>query len=528
MAGKPKPMRQIKQLIRLHQQGKGIKFLARTLNMSKNTVKEYLAKIRQGGYNLDDLLALEDPELERKLHAGNPAYSDQRFEWFKGKLDYYRDELGRDGVTRKLLWQEYQESQPNGYKYTQFCYHLNQHLRSAKPSMVLDHQPGDKLYIDFAGKTVCYVDQQSGEQIECQLFVASLPYSDYGFVIAVPSQKIEDFIYALVQCLLFLGGVPAALVPDNLKSAVTKACRYEPKISEALQQFANHYQATVIPARVAKPKDKALVENHVRLVYQQVLAPLRNQLFFSLHELNQALFARNHRLNQTRMQQKDHTREEKFLAAEKARLQPLPLIPFELEYHHLATVQKNNHVLLTQDKHYYSVPYAHIGQKATIIYTRSLVNIYVKGQKVATHQRDRSTNGYSTVKEHLCSHHQHYLSRSPQYYQQRAKALSDIFHQLITLVFTRPAHPEQWYRTCDGLLRLQRRYDPAHFEKACTLAIEHEQYSYGFVYRLLEKKLIIAHDPDPKISPPLPQHGNVRGADYYKQLTLNFESHESD
>ena len=152
MAGKPKPMRQIKQLIRLHQQGKGVKFLARTLGMSKNTVKEYLAKIRQGGFHAEELLALEDPELERKLHAGNPAYSDPRFDKLKDRLDYYCGELGRTGMTRRLLWEEYLQAQPGGYKYTQFCYHLGQHLRSAKPSMVPDHQPGDKLYIDFAGK----------------------------------------------------------------------------------------------------------------------------------------------------------------------------------------------------------------------------------------------------------------------------------------------------------------------------------------------------------------------------------------
>ena len=526
MAGKPKPMRQIKQLIRMQQQGCSIKLMARTLKMSKNTVKEYLAKIGQGGYKAEDLLAMEDPELERKLHAGNPAYSDQRFGWLKEQLDYYASELKRKGVTRKLLWEEYNQAQQQGYQYTQFCYHLNQHLRSAKPTMVLDHQPGDKLYIDFAGKTARYTDPQSGEQIECQLFVACLPYSDYGFVMAVPSQKIEDFLYALVQCLGLLGGVPAALVPDNLKSAVTKACRYEPSISEALEQLANHYQTSIIPARVARPKDKALVENHVNLTYQRVLAPLRNEVYFSLHELNQAIFERNRRLNQTRMQQKNHTREEKFLAVEKALLKALPPKPFELTRHHEATVQKNNHVLLAQDKHYYSVPYTLIGQEARLIYTRSLVSIFVKGEKVATHARDRSTNGYSTVKEHLCSHHQHYRDRSPQYYQDRAKALSETLGQLVALVFTRPAHPEQWYKTCDGLLRLQRCNDPKKKKKACTLAIAHEQYSYRFVRKLLENNLFFPEEPQNPV--PLPNHGNVRGASYYHQLTLNFESHESD
>ncbi|MDV7391907.1 IS21 family transposase, partial [Arthrospira platensis SPKY1] len=237
--------------------------------------------------------------------------------------------------------------------------------------------------VDFAGRTANYVDPDSGEVHACQLFVACLPCSDYGFVLAVPSQKIEDFLMALERCVVFLGGVPAALVTDNLKSAVTKPCRYEPVISQALQQFANHYGMTVLPTRVAHPRDKALVENHVRLIYQRVLAPLRHQVFFSLSSLNEALAAQNQKLNQTRMQRKDHTREEKFLAAEKPLLQPLPEQPFTQVYFHQATVQNNNHVLLSADKHYYSVPYIHIGKSARIHYTRSLVEIYVQGVQVA-------------------------------------------------------------------------------------------------------------------------------------------------
>jgi transposase len=515
MAGKPKPMSQIKQLILMQQQGFPIKKIARVLQMSKNTVKQYLVKLHLLDIPSQALLTLADPELEHHFHAGNPAYSDPRFGYLKDKLDYFAKELERKGVTRKLLWEEYRQAHPDGYQYAQFCFHLAQHQRNAKPSMVLEHKPADKLYVDFAGRTAAYVDPDSGEVHVCQLFVACLPCSDYGFVLAVPSQKTADFLFALERCLLFLGGVPAAVVPDNLKSAVTKACRYEPTISEALEHFANHYNVCVIPTRVAHPKDKALVENHVRLIYQRVLAPLRNQVFFSLSSLNEALATQNQQLNQTRMQLKDHTREEKFLAAEKPLLRPLPDRLFEQVQYHQATVQKNNHILLTQDKHYYSVPYTHIGKTAKIHYTRTLVHIYIQGQKVATHQRSRTSNGYTTIKDHLCSHHQHYLSRSPEYYQQRAAKISPTFHQLIKLVFTRPQHPEQWYRTCDGLFRLQRNSEASHFDKACALAISCSKYSMRFIQQVLKANQHL--DPPQAASPPpLPDHDNVRGPGFYQ------------
>jgi transposase len=270
MAGKPKPMSQIKQLLQLHQQGEGKKTIARILGISKNTVKNYLAKIDSLQLSLPVLLALEDPVLEAKFHAGNPAYKEERFEHFKDKLDYFAQELKTTGVNKKLLWDEYKQDYPDGYSYTQFCFHLAQQLVARKPSMVLQHKAAEKLFIDFAGKKLSYIDRNTGEVIYCQVFVACLPYSDYSFAMAVSSQNTEDFLYALGCCLRELGGVPRILVPDNLKSAVIKASRYEPDINRAMEDFANHYHTTVIPARARKPKDKALVENQVKLIYSRV------------------------------------------------------------------------------------------------------------------------------------------------------------------------------------------------------------------------------------------------------------------
>ena len=266
MAGKTRPMSQIKQLLQLHKQGMKLNTIARSLGISRNTVKSYLHKLSLLEIDIDTLLSLDDPILEVRFHAGNPAYLDGRFEYFKSCLAYYESELKRKHVTRKILWQEYRQEQKQGYGYTQFCYHLTQQLVARKPTMVLIHNPGEKLFVDFAGDKISYIDPDTGEIIYCQVFVACLPYSDYSFAMAVPSQGIEDFIYALSCALVYFGGAPQILVPDNLKSAIVKANKYDPEVNRALEDFANHYNFAVVPARVRKPQDKALVENQVKLI----------------------------------------------------------------------------------------------------------------------------------------------------------------------------------------------------------------------------------------------------------------------
>ena len=379
--------------------------------------------------------------------------------------------------------------------------------------MVLQHRAAEKLFIDFAGKKLSYVDAETGEIVPCQVFVACLPYSDYSFAMAVRSQNISDFLHALGCCLHALGGVPQVLVPDNLKSAIIKASSYEPDVNRALEDFANHYHTTVIPARARKPKDKALVENQVKLIYSRVFARLRNQQFFDLASLNKAIKGKIMDHNQTRMQQKPYCREEKFLSEEKHLLQALPDQPFELKHYRELKVAKNNHLYLAQDKHYYSVPYQHIGQCAKVIYTRSMVRIYIKGEQIAVHLRDYKPGGYTTDKEHLCSAHQHYLDRSPDYYLDKAKLKSDELYQLIALMFAQNRHPEQLYRTCDGLLNLQRKTDRCDFHKACLMAIKHQNYSYRFLVNILANKM--TDQPEVKQKKPLPDHENLRKREYY-------------
>ncbi len=520
-------MSQIKQLLQLHKQGMKINAIARTLEMSRNTVKTYLQKLSLLRVDIDLLLALDDPILEGRFHAGNPAYSDGRFDYFKSHLDYYESELKRKHVTRRILWQEYRSEQQQGYGYTQFCYHLSQQLIARKPTMVLNHTPGEKLFVDFAGDKLSYVDKNTGQIIECQVFVACLPYSDYSFAMAVPSQSMEDFLlHALACALAFFGGVPQVLVPDNLKAAIVKANRYDPDVNRALEDFANHYGLTVIPTRVRKPRDKALVENQVKLIYARVYARLRNEQFFDLQSLNTAIAQKNREHTQTRMQQKPYSREEKFLAEEKMLLQPLPQVPFELKYYKELKVAQNNHVYLAQDKHYYSVPYAYTGMRAKLIFTRSIVRIYVKNELVATHARSFKPGSYSTVKEHLCSHHQHYLDRSPAYYIKQAAKSSQVFATLVELMFSNGRYPELLYRSCDGLLSLQRKTEARVFEKACQMAIYYQNYSYRFINQLIINKMTEQQDEQQTQSTKqLPKHSNIRGKAYFsknQQQTIKF------
>jgi transposase len=307
-------MSKIKQVLMLHAQGVSNRKIGRELGLYKGTVNSYVQKIRDHGYGIDELLKLDEPVLESKLFAGNPAYKQDRFEEFKVLIPGIEKELSRPHVTRYLLWQEYRESHPDGYGYSQFCFHLDQVINARKPGSIIHYNPAEKLLVDFAGDTVSYVDQLTGEMIETQVFVACLPFSNYTFVMAVPSQRTEDFLHALTCCLNHLGGSPKILVTDNLKSAVIKTDRYEPELNRLMDDLAIHHGLVVIPTRTSKPKDKAPVENEVKIVYRRVYAKLRNHTFFSIDEINRAFAEKTREHNQTRQQQKDYCREEHFLA----------------------------------------------------------------------------------------------------------------------------------------------------------------------------------------------------------------------
>ena len=513
MAGKVTEMSTIKQLLQLHESGMSNRRIAEALSLDRETVNSYVRKLGSTNMGIGELLKLDDPELEGKFIAGTAAYTDPRFEEFKELLPYFEKELERKHVTRYLLWQEYLYRHPSGYRFTQFCFHLNQQLVARKPSAILTHKAGEKLFVDFAGDKLEYIDIQTGKVVSVQVFVACLPYSDYAFIMAVQQQTTEDFLHALACCLNHLGGSPKIVVPDNLKAAVIKTDRYEPELNRLLEDFANHYGFAVIPARAAHPKDKAKVENQVRIIYSRVYAKLRNLRFFSLEALNEALLEKTMEHNQTRMQRTDYSRQEKFLADERQLLTPLPPTGFEVKYYTELRVGQNNCIYLGRDRHYYSVPYTYIGEKVQVIYTRTLVGIFCKNERIATHERVIGF-GYSTVTEHLCSAHRHYNERNPDYYIETARKKSALLAEIITSIFNGPNPPEVFYKTCDGLLSLCRKTDPILFEKACQIALNNNVLSYKFIKSMIENKSLFMEDEAYK---PLPSpQDNLRGRQYYK------------
>jgi transposase len=513
MAGTITRMSKIKQVLQLHQLGFSNRHIGKQLGLYKQTVNDYVCKLKAHNYDIAELLTLDDPVMEARFMAGNPAYTEDRFLIFKDKIPYFEKELARAHVKRMTIWEEYIGEHPDGYRYSQFCYHLNQMKTARHPSAILEHQPGEKLFIDFAGDTVAYIDRETGEIRQAQVFVACFPYSDYTFVMAVRSQSTDDFLYALCCALRHLGGSPKILVPDNLKAAVIKADKYEPDLNRLMDDFANHYGFVVLPARVRKPKDKASVENQVKIIYTRVYAKLRNETFFSIEDINHAFEIKIREHNQTRMQQKGYSRQEKFLAEEKVLLTPLPTCEFQVKYYTSLTVAHNNCIYLGRDKHYYSVHHSYIGRKVEVIYTRTLVCIYCDGNCIATHSRVIGF-GYTTVKDHLCSTHKHYKERSPEYYIKLAKTRSESLSALVSLNFEQQEIPEVIYRRCDGLMSLQRKTDPTIFEKACQYALENNVLSYKSLQRIIENKTYLIQEESFE-QKPLPKHENIRGREYY-------------
>jgi len=519
MAGKTKEMSQIKQLLLLKKEGVSNRKAADLVGINKETANNYVKKALTDKLGIDGLLKLDDPVLEHHLKNGNPAYSDGRFEVFKELLPYLQDEMKRKHVTLKLLWEEYVNEHPDDhYSLTQFRFHYNQNTEAKKesPSTILADMRtgGEKLFLDFTGDTMGYIDMETGEIVQCQAFVATLPASDYGYLLFVPSQRTEDFVYAITQCLKHLGGVPKMLVPDNLKAAVIKTDKYEPTLNRVLEDMGNHYGAAVVPARPVHPKDKSNVEGNVRLIYMRVFAELRNETFYSIDELNAAAAEKMLKHNQKRMQKNPYTREERFLAVDKPNLKPLPERDFEIISYTDLKVSNNCCIYLGRDKHYYTVPFQYVSKTVHVAYTRTLVKVYAEGKLIATHIRDYHQGKYTIIEEHLASKSSEYRSLSVAKYIERGdnamKVLGDVMRQIF---YNSSMPPETHYKTCDGLLYLQRNTDPMLFKMACETALNCGKCNYGFIRSLVESKCVGVSQTRVAMSPP--EHDNIRGKNQF-------------
>ena len=526
MAGTVKKMSLIKQVLQLKQQGESNRGIARKLPINKETVNGYMQTVNANGWQIDELLKIEDPELERMFHAGSPAYTDNRMEEFLRLLPYFREQLTdrKLHVTRQLLWEEYRQTHPDGYGKSQFYEHLKQNLVAQKDITTVLSQSyvaGEKLMVDFAGDKLSYIDPETGEIVKVEVFVGCMPYSDYIYVTCVPSQRTEDFLFAIRMCLEHLGGVPAIITPDNLKAAVVKTDRHEPKINTALHDMGNHYGFVVLPCDPASPTQKALVEDAVRITYNRIAAKLRKREFHSLLELNKAVAELAGQVNQTRMQKRPYTREERFHAMEKPHLRPLPEDIHEMRYYADLKVQNNCFVELRHDKatHFYSVPYIHVGRMAKVVFTRSWVKIYVDGKPVATHPR-KHEYGHTYEKEHLASSSKAILERSAAYYVTWAGKKSEDCRAYVTEIFNpkRTNQPEEvYYRLCSAILSSYRKYEAALVDLTCRQCLENRIFTYRKFEAILRHNHMMQSEDEPCLFAPTPtNHVNMRGNGYFR------------
>jgi transposase len=513
MAGKLMNMSKVKQIIRLKENGVGLRTISRSVGVSRNTVKKYLQQIEVKGYSLKDLLTKDNEELE-KLFSNPDQTSQDRYEALEKMFPYIEKELKRTGVNRWILWAEYKEKHSEGYSYPHFCSALRQWMGTKGATMHFEHTPADKMFIDFAGKKLHWIDHKTGEVNDVEVYVAILGYSQLTYVQAVPSQKKADYIGATENALHYFGGIPQVLVPDNLKSAVHKANKYEADLNTDFSDFANHYNTSVLPTRSYKPRDKALVENAVRIAYSRIYAPIRNQVFHSLEELNKAIANQLETHNNQPFQKEDQSRRGKFEAVEKEKLQPLPQDRYELKNFKFVQVMKNCHIHLSEDKHYYSIPYRFIGRKVKMVYSASQISVYYNKERIAFHKRDTKRFVYTTIKDHLPSAHQFVSEWNPDKFLSWAARIDPKVKDYISMILYNKTYPEQAYRSCVGILSQEKKVGKQRLIDAIDRAISYGAYNYKIIDRILKGGLDRLKEEEPQTS--LPFHENIRGADSYR------------
>ncbi len=514
MANKTISMTKIKQYIRLKQQGCSQRKISSMLVVHRDTIRKYDQQLELSGISIEDLLKYDEQALERLFDNKAPPPSPDRLAKLNEFFPYVDRELGRVGVDRYNLWMEYKQTEPAGYTYSHFCREYKRWKATSEVSAHFEHVAGDKMFVDFTGSKLYITDPRSGEKKEVEVFVAILGYSHYTYVEATVSQKKEDFIGAVENALHYFGGVPKAIVTDNLKSAVTQSSKYEPQLNDTFENFALHYSTTILPTRAYKPKDKAIVEGAVKIVYKRIFAPLRNGVFHSLPDLNQAIRQLLEHHNTQPFKGKDSSRKTIFTHNEKETLGQLSAQRYELRNYNWINVQKSSHVYMSADKHFYSVPYKYLGHKVKLVYTNTTVEIYHNLDRIATHLRDRQPYKYTTASDHMPSTHSFVNEWSADRFINWAGGIGKFTKLFVEKVLETKAYPEQAYKACMGLLSFAKKVGSQRLDNACERALHYQSYSYQTIKKILEQGL----DREPaqlEIPYNIPSHENIRGEGYY-------------
>ena len=533
MAGRRLSMRQIREILRQKWDlGRSHREVARSLGVSLGAVSSALGRARAAGLSSwEAVLALGEVELDHQLYANarGPSAARPLPDW--GEV---HAELGKKGVTLQLLHLEYLERHSEGYAYTQFCDYYRRWRQKQKRSMRQVHRAGEKLFIDYSGKRPSVVDPTTGVVREVELFVATFGASNYTYAEATESQKSADFIASHVRAFEYFGGVGELLVPDQLKSAVTQPCRYEPGVQRTYEEMAEHYGTTVLPARPRKPKDKSKVEVAVQIVQRWILAVLRHETFFSLAALNARIRVLLDLLNDRPMRTYRASRRELFARIDQPALRSLPDQRFVFSEWKLAKVNIDYHVEF--DGHCYSVPHSLVGERVDMRLTAGTLEVYCRSERVASHlchgPHHRLRGGYSTKPSHMPKAHQKHLEWTPSRLIHWGESVGKSTGELVTAILADRPHPEQGYRSCLGILRLEKQYGRDRLEAACARAHRVRARSYRHVETILKNGLdrvaleSECKNPSPQRS--LPLHGNVRGSDYYNSTHSTEQTQERE
>jgi len=515
MPAKRLSMRKLREVLRLRfEHALSDRAIGRCCSVSHRTVADYLMRFHQAGLSWPLPEDLDEASLQQRLFPER-LFRESSERSPLPDMKYLHAELRRKGVTLQMLWEEYREREPNGYGRSQFYAHYRRWASKLNPTMRQEHKAGEKVFVDWAGKKPEIVDPKTGEVREVELFVACLGASSYAYAEAALSQTLPDWIGAHIRMLEFFGAAPAIVVPDNTKTGVTRACRYEPDLNPTYLDYADHYGLAIVPARPGKARDKAKVETSVGIVDRLILGGLRDQIFFSLGELNEAIAGVLDKLNQRKFQKLDVSRRELFEQLDRPAMRPLPAKRYEYGQWKKAKVNIDYHVEVASS--YYSVPYNLIHKSVDVRLSASTVEIWYQGRRVASHARLYTKGRHQTQEAHRPPSHQQYLEWTPERILAWGRKTGPSTEALMGKVMASRRHPELGFRSCLGILRLAQRYDPQRLENACRRALGIQGYSYWSVRSILERGLdrepLSEHKPDEQ---PLPIfHGNIRGKDYY-------------
>lgn len=512
MANQILSMNKLHLILRLLIEGKSLRHISRSVSISRNTADKYATLFGAHPYSLGELYKLPEAELNEVVKPGYKPNTSQL--QLQEHFNWAVKELKKVGVTKQYLWENYKAQHADSPGYSQYCDHFTKYLKTHQLSYVFDHKAGDKLMVDFAGKKLEIVDYQTGEVSKVEFFVGVLACSGYTFAMACKSQQSPDFLGCLAACMDAIGGVPAAIVTDNLRPAVNKASKYDPEINTSMSDFAQHYDTVVLPTRAYSPKDKALVEGAVKILYTRVYAPLASKTFYSIDELNTAITELVEQHNNMAYQNKMGSRMQQFEILEKQKLKPLPIQAFELSKYQLAKVHPNCHVVLSEDKHHYSVPYQYVGKKVSIKYSNELVTIYWEYNQIAIHERIKEKYKYTTTAMHLHPKHRYYSNWSSEFFEAEGAKVGVNTQLLINQILAQSKHPEQGFKLCQGVLQLEKKYGKQELELASEICIQYDIISYGKLEYILKHSLQEVKDglfSEQKIA-----HGNIRGEAYYQ------------